>query len=141
MQLTKQQKQQIEKIGKKYDLKLMLLYGSYATNRFHRGSDLDIALLGEKPIYFRDILKISSELEGIFGNIPDRELDIASLHGDDPLFRYEAVKLSVQLYGSVRDYSEFKSYAFQSYLDAKDIFRLQKAMVQKYQNYLQQKYD
>lgn len=140
MKLNKIQKQYLKNIGRTFDLKLILLHGSHATGTQDRHSDLDIAVLAKKPIQFNQLLKISSALEKVFGNIQDRELDVSSLHGDDPLYRYKISKSSVPLYGKPSDYHEFRAYAFQSYLDAKDLFRLQEIMIQKYQNYLRQKY-
>ena len=60
MRLTEEQQQKIEEVGRKYRLKFILLHGSYATNKIRRGSDLDIALLGEKPIEFEELLAIST---------------------------------------------------------------------------------
>ena len=86
MQLTQEQQQKIEEVGRKYCLKFILLHGSYATNKIRRGSDLDIALLGEKLIEFEELLAIYSDLAEIFGDNPQRELDIKSLHKADPLY-------------------------------------------------------
>ncbi len=136
MKLTQVQKQKIQVIGRKYDLQLILLYGSYAKDTPHKGSDFDIALLGKKPIEFKKLLNISSALEKVFGNSADRELDVSSLHRDDPLFRFEVTKSSQLLYGNESEYTEFKAYAYQSYFDAQDLFRLESALVNKYQDNL-----
>jgi len=56
--VTEEQQQKIEEVGRKYCLRFILLHGSYATDRMKTGSDLDIALLGEKPIEFDELLAI-----------------------------------------------------------------------------------
>lgn len=140
MQLTQEQQQKIEEVGRKYRLKFILLHGSYATDKIRRGSDLDIALLGEKPIEFDELSAIYNDLAEIFGDDPQRELDIKSLHKADPLFFFFFAKDSQLLYGDLTDFNEFKAYAFSNYFDSKDLFHLEKILVKKFQNYLNQKY-
>jgi predicted nucleotidyltransferase len=140
MRITEEQQQKIGEVGRKYRLKFILLHGSYATNKIRRGSDLDIALLGEKPIEFEELSAIYSDLAEIFGNDPQRELDIKSLHKADPLFCYQVAKDSQLLYGDLTDFNEFKAYAFSYYFDSQDLFHLEKILIQKFQNYLNQKY-
>ncbi len=140
MRLTREQQQKIEKVGRKYSLKFILLHGSYATNKMKVDSDLDIALLGEKSIEFEEWVAIYSDLADIFGDNSQRELDIKSLHKADPLFCYQVAKDSQLLYGDLTDFNEFKAYAFSNYFDSKDLFQLEKILTQKFQNYLNQKY-
>jgi len=140
MRLTEEQQQKIEEVGRKYRLKFILLHGSYATNKIRRGSDLDIALLGEKPIEFEELLAIHGDLAEVFGDDPQGELDIKSLHKADPLFCYQVAKDSQLLYGNITDFNEFKAYAFSYYFDSKDLFHLEKILIQKFQNYLNPKY-
>jgi hypothetical protein len=104
------------------------------------GSDLDIALLGEKRIEFEELLALYSDLAEIFGDDPQRELDIKSLHKADPLFCFQVARDSQLLYGDPTDFNEFKAYAFSNYFDSKDLFHLEKILIQKFQNYLNQKY-
>jgi predicted nucleotidyltransferase len=140
MRLTEEQQQKIEEVGKKYSLRFILLHGSYATGKMRIGSDLDIALLGRKLIEFEELLAIYSDLAEIFGDDPQHELDIKSLHKADPLFCYQVAKDSQLLYGDITEFNEFKAYAFSNYFDSKDLFHLEKILVQKFQNYLNQKY-
>ncbi len=140
MHLTQEKQQKIEEVGRKYRLKFILLHGSYATDKMKIGSDLDIALLGEKSIEFEELLAIYSDFADIFGDNPHRELDIKSLHKADPFFCYQVAKDSELLYGDATDFNEFKAYAFSNYFDSRDLFRLEKILIQKFQNYLNQKY-
>ncbi|MCK4540152.1 nucleotidyltransferase domain-containing protein [Candidatus Parcubacteria bacterium] len=56
--LVREQKWKIGEIEKKFNLKLILLHGSFASGKNKFGSDLDIAVLGKKPIEFEKLLKI-----------------------------------------------------------------------------------
>jgi Predicted nucleotidyltransferases len=140
MKITSQQKKQLQKVGKKYKLKLILLHGSYATGKACKESDLDIAVLGKKPIAFEALLELHGEIASIFGDHKNRELDLKSLHQADPLFCYQVAKNSQLLYGSSFDYDEFRVYAFKAYYDAKDLFNLEHKLIKKYQDYLNRKY-
>jgi predicted nucleotidyltransferase len=140
MRLTEEQQQKIEEVGRKHRLKFILLHGSYATDRMKPDSDLDIALLGEKQVEFEELLDIYRDLTEIFGDNLQRELDIKSLHKADPLFCYQVVKDSRLLYGDLTDFNEFRAHAFSNYFDSKDLFHLEKILIQKFQNYLNQKY-
>jgi len=140
MKLTKLEKQEIKKIGKKYNLKLIILHGSYATGKAKIDSDLDIAIIGKKLIDFKKLAKIYSALSKVLGDNTKRELDIKTLNRADPLFCYHIAKYSKLLYGSLLDYNEFRAYAFRSYYDSKDLFKLEGLLVSKFQNYLNKKY-
>ena len=140
MFLTEEQQQKIERVGKKYNLRFILLHGSYATGKIKIDSDLDIALLGKKPIEFDELLAIYSDLSEIFGDNAQRELDIKSLHKTDPLFCYQVAKDSQLLYGDLTDFNEFKAHAFSNYFDSKDLFHLERILIQKFQIYLNEKY-
>ena len=140
MHLTQEQQQKIEEVSRNHSLRFILLHGSYVTGKIKIGSDLDIALLGGKPIEFEELLAIYSDLAEIFGDNPQRELDVKSLHKADPLFCYQVAKDSQLLYGDLTDFNEFKAYAFSNYYDSKDLFHLEKILIQKFQNYLNQKY-
>jgi len=68
------------------------------------------------------------------------EIDIKSVNIADPLFCYQVAKYSQLLYGNTQDYNEFRAYAFRYFHNARDLFRLEKLQVLKYQNYLDKKY-
>jgi len=140
MRLTEEQQRKIAEVGRKRRLRFILLHGSYATDKMRGGSDLDIALLGEKPIEFEELSALYSDLAEIFGDDPQRELDIKSLHKADPLFCYQVARDSQLLFGDITDFNEFRAYAFSNYFDSRDLFHLEKILIQKFQNYLNQKY-
>lgn len=140
LNLTELQMKKIKEVGKKFDLKLLLLHGSYATGNERKDSDIDIAALGRKKLDYKTLSKIYFEMEGLFVNDLDKELDFKSLHGADPYFIYKVAKDSQLLFGKQMDYDEFKAYALKVYLDSKDLRNLEKKMVTKYQNYLNLNY-
>lgn len=137
---TELQKKKIKEVGEKYNLKLLLLHGSYATGRERKDSDIDVAVLGREKLNYKTLSRIYFELEDLFVNDLDKELDFKSLHGSDPYFIYNVAKDSQLLFGRQIEYDEFRAYAFKIYFDSKDLRELEKRMVTKYQNYLNLNY-
>ena len=135
MKLTKEQKQKIDKIGRKYDLKLALLFGSRARNQERKDSDLDIAILGNKKIDFKELLQINYEFQKVFEII----VDVRSLHNTSPLFRYQVTKNSQLFYGTSRDYFNYKSFAYLDYIDNESMFSLTRKIIMRRQKYLKEK--
>ena len=126
--LENTQKEKIEKIAQKDNLKFVILYGSQARQRSMPESDLDLAILGEKEMGFKEILLLFPQFSELF---PGQELDIKSLHHVDPLFRYLVVRDGILLYGNKIDYLEFKAYAFRDYRESASLFHLQEILNQK----------
>lgn len=130
-ELTLEIKNATEEIGKRYGLKFIILHGSYAKGTQGPGSDLDIAVLGKHRIDGEEYLKIFGELEDVFGNNRERELDFKTLHNIDPLFRYQVIKDGVLLFGDPREYEEFRLYAYRDYEDSYDLRQLELHLLKK----------
>lgn len=128
MNISLKEKNDLEKVAEKYGLKFIIVHGSYATGKIHKGSDLDIAVLGEKPLAFKTLLELHGDLADIFGDGPERELDFKALHNVDPLFRYLVTRDGILLYGDPTEYEEYKLYAYRDYMDSQDLRDLEYQM-------------
>ena len=135
VEITKDMEQKIAGIGKKYKLRLAVIYGSYAKDKSHKASDLDIAVLGKKELDFKTVLELYSEFSDVFRG---KEIDIKSLHRVDPFFRYQVMRDSILIYGEPLEYHNFKAYAFRAYMDSRDLLRLEQIMSQKTISYLRE---
>jgi len=140
MLLTKEQKEKINQIGEKYNLRLILLYGSFARGENRLNSDIDIAVLGKKPITLDTLLSISSEMPFIFEDNKRKELDLTSLHDVNPLFRFYVMRDSILLYGKSIDYYSFKAYAFRDYQESQSLLKLMDILINKRQKYFLKNY-
>lgn len=67
----------------------VFLYGSRATKKYSHSSDIDIGILGNKPVEKRVLNKIKNELEK--SNIP-YHIDIKDFFGVDEKFKETALK-------------------------------------------------
>jgi predicted nucleotidyltransferase len=126
--LTENQKKDISKVGRNYHLQFIILYGSFATNRTRKDSDMDIAVKGYKELAFQETLNIFDSLSNLF---PGKNLDVKSLHKVDPLFRFQVMRDGILLYGDRTDYLDFKAYAYRDYRESKSLFHLQSQLVEK----------
>ncbi|MFQ5963631.1 MAG: nucleotidyltransferase family protein [Candidatus Scalinduaceae bacterium] len=121
-------KPEIGKLAKKHNLSLVLLYGSQARGKISKDSDIDIAVLGIRPISTEELIGLHNEFAQIF---EVKEIDVKSLHSTDALFRYQVMRNAILLYGRSYDYNIFKAYAFRDYHDSKDLLRLKETLTKK----------
>ena len=121
-------KLKIIKIAEKHNLLLVLLYGAYARGKIRKDSDIDITVLGVRPIPFKDLVSLNNEFAEAF---KAKDIDVKSLHNFDALFRYQVMRNAVLLYGRYYDYNSFKVYAFRDYHDSKSLLRLKENLTKK----------
>ena len=121
-------KPEVAKVAQKYNLALVILYGSQATGKARDGSDVDIAVLGKRKILSNVLINLDDEFARIFRA---RELDVKSLHNTNPFFRYQVMRDGVLLYGKNYDYNSYKAYAFRDYHDSKDLLKLKRIIVER----------
>jgi len=138
--LDENMKEELEKIRLQNNLRFIILHGSYAKGKVHGESDFDLAVVGNQPISFREIMDIQRTLDELFQSAGIYNLDLKSLDRVDPLFRFLVVRDSILLAGDPHDYNEFKAYAFRDYLDSVDLRRLERRMIQSKQKMLSERY-
>ena len=98
------------------DLRLILLFGSAASGRTHKKSDLDIAFLFDGPV---DILDLTNTVAGLLRN---DAVDVIDLRRASPLLKFSAVKNGMLLYEREPGmFNEFYSLAFRMYADTKKL--------------------
>jgi len=117
LKLTKKQKLEIEEVAQKYDLKLILLFGSQASGKTHKKSDADIALIFDekkrKDLPLDDQLSIFAALSRVI----IKNLDISVVNHANPLLLKQIYFSSQLLFGSEKDYYNFRLYAFNRFND------------------------
>ena len=127
MEIIAEQKLSVAKVAKKCKLKLILIFGSFASGKQRKGSDLDVAILGLKGISFNEEIKIAGELSLIFS----KNVDISVLNTANPLLTFQASKNSILLYGNKEDFFKFKIYAFSRYNDYAPYFLMERDLNKK----------
>ena len=95
---------------------LVLLFGSAATGKQHKKSDIDLAFLFDKPV---DILALTNRIIRL---LHTDDVDVVDLKCASPLLKFSVVKNGKLLYERERGmFTEFYSLAFRRYVDTKKL--------------------
>ncbi len=128
MKITREKKQKINKIAKKYGLKLVLLFGSFANGKTHKDSDLDIAIMGGKKIDFEKQIKLANNFSQIF----KRDIDLSIINTANPLLLFQISKNARIIFGSELDFYKFRLHAFHRYNDYLPYFKMEEDFNKKF---------
>jgi predicted nucleotidyltransferase len=105
----------LEEIARRHDIELILEFGSVVTGRGHPRSDVDLAVLFDRPdVSLRELAQLAHELQSLY---PEREVDVAVINRADPLFLKKITESCRLLVGSARRLAELRMYAFKRYQD------------------------
>lgn len=117
-------KPHIAKLAKKYDLTLVVLFGSQATGQTHRESDVDVAYMSEEKLSFDDEALLNTDLTGIFQN---DKVSLVNLKTASPLLLKQIVTNAVVLYEKEPHlFVEMFLYALRMYEEAEPLFELRR---------------
>ena len=120
----------LSRIAKKYNLRMILAFGSEISSQIHPKSDIDIAVLGKNPDFtMEELSNLIMELQRFF---PQREVDIAIINQADPLFLKKILERCEVLYGNTSDLARLKIYAFKRYVDHRKYFKLEEEFAKKF---------
>jgi len=109
------------------ELKLVLLFGSLASGKVHKHSDIDLGFLYENPI---NIIDLSNKVIQLLHT--DR-VDVVDLKTASPLLKYSAAKNGNVLYEKKDGmFQEFLSLAFRMYVDTKKLREVRKNLIRDY---------
>lgn len=130
MDISSEQRQQISEIAQKFQLRLVLLFGSAVSGGEHARSDLDIAVQYEADAPgFRQFSELLHDLQEVF---PDREVDLSSINHADPLFLKKITENCLLLYGTPGLLQRLKIYAFRRYQDHRRFFEMERTFVNRF---------
>lgn len=103
----------------KYNMELLVVFGSYASNKNNQGSDLD---LGYKCFYFlteSEEIELLNELSQFYKRV---DIDLVNLTKAEPILKVEIAKKGKLLYGSKEKFEKFSIYAAGIYADTKFLY-------------------
>lgn len=110
-------------LAEKYNLKLVVLFGSRVSGRIHEESDYDVAYLSERE------LSTTEESGIIFGLMPilrvrdERLVNIVDMKTAGPLMLYSITQKGILLFESgVSTFFRLKLYAWKAFIDSQ-LFR------------------
>lgn len=115
-------------IAEKYHLSLVVLFGSQASGKTHRQSDVDIAILSENGLRPRELAELAYELSSA---LHIKEIDITDLDSAPPLLLAEIAKSAFSLYERRQsDFARFRIYAIKRFMEVKKLFQLRDAVIE-----------
>ena len=120
MELSSKQKHKIKQIAQKYNLRLLLLFGSRAEGTFHEKSDYDIAYLTKEDFDLEKESSLNFEFTLVFGH---DEVDTVDLKKAAPLLFYAVFK-NPQVLFAEDDliFPRYRAYAFKKYVETKPLY-------------------
>jgi len=124
--------QKIKKIAKKYNLDLLLLFGSQLGEKkyLHQESDFDIAYLSKKNLNLMKEAKLICDLIPIFKS---DKVDLVNLRRAGPLLMKQIFENHKILYCSnPKIYYRYKIYAERKYTEAKSLFQLNEYLIKQF---------
>jgi len=125
-----------EKIAEKYDLDLLLLFGSRAKGNVHKFSDYDFGYVARNDFDYIKIGELGMDLEK---STHSRFVEIVDLKKAGPFLLKEIVKNNVVIFAKEYAYEVFFSYAVRNYLESNRLFELQKTLYSQTVNKYKQK--
>ena len=113
--------EELKVLAERYGLKLIVLFGSQVRGRTHAESDVDEAVLPEKPLSPTRRLELWGALCQAFG----ADIDLTSLEHAGPLLLYHVARDGKLLYeGEKWAWEKQKSYGYRAYQDARKLFAM-----------------
>ena len=97
-------------------LQLVLLFGSALTGNMHKGSDIDLAFLYDKPI---DVVTLTNRVTTL---LHCDTVDVVDLRSANPLLRFSVAEKGRILYEKSHGvFNQFCSLAFRMYVDSRKL--------------------
>lgn len=122
----------IKKIARKYNLELILLFGSQVRYKkyLHQESDFDVAYLSSRDLDLTEEAQLIVDLAPVFKS---ENIDLTNLKNVNPLLRYEISRNCVSLYGTEENLFNLKALAFKDYINHLPLLDLEDFLIKKRQ--------
>jgi predicted nucleotidyltransferase len=129
--ISQQAKKLIRKLAVKYNLKLVMLFGSAIKKTFQDRSDLDIAILADKDFYekhYSDFLYDLVKVE----NLEKREIEVVPISDINPILLYNIFNQGIPLYKkNEEEYWRILNWARITYEENKRFFYGREKLMEK----------
>lgn len=118
-----------EEIIKKYDLKLLLLFGSQARGDARKDSDTDIAFMSGRNLNFNQKAELMMDLLPVV-KAEETKIDVVDVKTSHPLLLYGITRDAKVLFAEDMDiFHELCVAAFKKYIGAMPLFKLQEELL------------
>lgn len=130
MKLSQNLKSSIRALAEKYNLTLVLLFGSQAGGVIHKESDVDIAFVPERTLSVNDEVRINYELTAVFGR---NDIDTVNMRTAQPLLLQQIMDGATVLYEKTGlEFSRYEAYAQRRFREAQPLFEIHRHELDRY---------
>lgn len=113
---------------KKKHVLVAVLFGSTAFGKTHKKSDIDIAILADKPLSFKERYNLQVIFAKAFG-VSVQKIDIVDMRAANPLLFFLIMTEGKLLLGSPDIHDSLYVSAVKRHIDAKPLYELDKNYV------------
>lgn len=115
----------MDKIVKKYSLKLLLLFGSQATGKTHKESDFDVAYLSEQELTIEEEGRFILDLMPELKIADERLINLVNIKRASPLLFHSMTSNCKVLFAEDNlIFPTLRAYALKKYMETTPLFRL-----------------
>lgn len=123
-------KEKASGLAEKYGLDLLLLFGSQVSGKTHKKSDYDLGFISKQYKNLEELVKMEYEISEI---LKVGKIDLVDLKKAPPLLMKGVADNSLLLYQKEPTlYARFKIYASKLFIEARRLFDLREAVIQKF---------
>jgi len=127
LEIEEMLKPNIDKLVKDYNILLLYFFGSYATGKNDKNSDLDIAVLLREPYDYMIKLYLLGELNTLFKR---DDIDLVILNSANTVLKHQIIKYGKAVYAeSLNTKVEFEVKALDEYMDMEPFRKRQAEIV------------
>ncbi len=121
--LNERAKTKIDKLVQKYNLELLLLFGSRVTGKVHKESDYDIGYASGRRLDLDDEGRLINDLMGVIGADDERVINLVSIKKAKPLLLYAITSSCQVLYEKEPTvFARLRAFAFKQYVETKPLY-------------------
>lgn len=127
MIITEELKSKIADLARKHKLSLVVLFGSQATGKTHKFSDIDIGYLAKERINYEELYNITIELCKIFKN---KNVEFVNINNISPAHKKQISDNGILLFEKDSIiFDLYKVNALREYIDTKSLRRYQEMYI------------
>ena len=129
--LKSKTKKIIRDLAKKYHLKAVMLFGSFAKNKTQAKSDIDLAVLAPPDFYEKSFSDFTYDLMKA-EDMEKREIEVVPITGYNPILLFNIFNYGVPVYiSSKEEYSRLRAWARFTYEDSRRFFSGREKLLEK----------
>jgi uncharacterized protein len=123
----------VEDVVAKYNLRLLILFGSRVKGGLHSESDYDVAYLSKDTLSLEDEGGLILDLMEIIRVTDERLINLVNIRTAGPLLLKEIFDTHEVIFREDGDiYDTYKIYATKYYLDSRPLFELREYLIANY---------